>query len=1622
MSVPLHELIARQAARTPHAIAVDDAQGTMTYEQLDRHANRVARLLADRGAGPETRVAVSLPRGRDLLAALLGVWRAGAAYVPLDAAHPAERTAWMIQDSGARLVLAVHGSAPEDPADAAVLLLDDPATGLAALPGTPADLPAADPSGAAYLTYTSGSTGRPKGVLVEHAGIANRVAWTVERQGLGPADRMVHKTVLTFDAAALELFAPLVAGGAVVMAPQGAESDPALLVRTLAERRVTVLQGVPSVLRLLVEEPGWPDCADLRLVFSAGEALDAELCRRLAEPTGATVWNTYGPTECSIDVTAQQFDPQLHTEAVPIGRPLDGVRVYVLDDELDPVPIGVVGEIYAAGAGLARGYAGRPAQTAERFLPDPHSGDGARMYRTGDLARWRSDGTLAYLGRVDHQVKVNGVRIEPAEVEAALNAHPDVRGAVVGAYPSVAGARLVAHLVAGRRIPRDELRSFLRRRLPEPMIPARFIALDAFPLTANGKVDRSALPDPAAAPAADAGAGAPDHVAPRTPAERLVADVWEQLLQVENVGVHDDFFALGGSSLVLTRLAVALAKASGDDVQLRGLFGASTVEAQARLVEESRPAVPEVVPVDRGAPLPLSFGQHRLWFLDRMHPGSPEWVAPLFLRLPAGTTEDTVRAALDTLEQRHEALRTRYLLQGEEPRQTVVAARPVELRVEDAGEPDLERLFGEQFHRGFDLAEGPLWRALLVRVPLGGPVLLVTVHHIASDGWSTVVLEREIRELCAAAQAGRAPELPAPAVQYADYAAWQAARSDDAVLDRELEYWKTALRGMPELQLRTDRPRPARRDGRGQGVRFSVPVGLADALSGIGRRHGATPYATLLAAFAALISRYSGQEDFGVGSPVTGRLRPEIQDTVGFFLNSLVLRADLTGDPSFAQLLDRTRETVLSGFAHQELPFERLVDELQPVRDLSRTPLYQVAFDLQDEGATAVAADGVLMDAFQGAWRVAKTDLTMFVWRHADGSLTGAFEYASALFAHSTVERMADHFVRLLQSVADAPDTPLSALDLTTVHEHRLLRLWNDSAAAVPDVSVPELIARQATERPDAVAVASGDTTLTYAELDVRANRLAHTLREAGVGAESSVAVLLDRSVDLVVALLAVWRAGAGYVPMDPVLPAGRIAGMVADGGVQTALTTKAYADRFTVPVVRVDEDHSHHPNTAPVTTVDPDTLAYTIFTSGSTGRPKGVQVTHRNLTNHIHWAAQELTTAGTGGAPVFSSTAFDLVVPNLWAPLVTGQRTWLFHGELTDLGTALAAAGPFSFIKLTPGHLEILSGQLTDTQISTLTGKVVVAGEALPGSLVERWRQILGDGQVINEYGPTETTVGTCTYPLTEPFEGVVPIGRPLPNMVMRILDHHLQPVPVGAVGELHVGGTGVARGYAGDPARTAERFLPDPYGPASSRLYRTGDLARWRTDGSVEFLGRIDNQVKIRGYRIELGEIRAALTAHPYVTDAAVIATDDQRLIAYVVGAVPDLSDTLPEYMIPTAYLQLDALPLTPNGKLDHRALPDPDALRTDAHTAPRTPTEERIAAIWHDLLGKDASTHDSFFELGGHSILAVRLVARLQQDFDLDLPMRVVFERPTIAQLAVDIEDRVRAEIDAELAGSS
>ncbi|MEU7133057.1 amino acid adenylation domain-containing protein [Streptomyces sp. NPDC046261] len=1646
-----HELVARRAAMTPGAVAVVDGRQEITYAELDDRADRLARHLRDLGAGPGAVVGVCLPRTVELVTALLAVWRSGAGYLPLDPAQPRQRSTWMLDAAGAGIVITDDGSAAVADGSRVRVLVP------AALEDEPTALPTQEPVGGAgpqdtaYVIFTSGSTGRPKGVMISHEGIGNRIAWATGTHHLGAGDRVLQKTAVTFDAHVWEVFAPLVCGATVVLAPAGAERDAALMLRTVAEQQVTVLQVVPSVLRVLAEEDGWQRCDRLRLLFSAGEPLQAELAHRVLRRVreGAApgrpeleIWNTYGPTECSIDVTAHRFDPAQTSGPVPIGRPIPGMRALVADASGNPVAVGVPGELYAGGVGVARGYLGSPEQTAERFVPDPFAKDGSRLYRTGDTVRWRRDGVLEYLGRIDHQVKVNGVRIEPGEVESALSAHPRVSGAVVTAYTGPdGGKRLAGYVTADSDEVLGELRSFLCERLPDTHVPAVLLHLDAFPLTVNGKVDRAALPSPEAA----GGLPRPAHRAPRTDAEKLVAAVWQDLLDAEDVGLDDDFFQLGGTSLQLTRMAHRLHAASGRQVPLRGLFTASTVEAQARLLAPGEPAEgaaeAPVVRVRRdGKPLPLSFGQRRLWFLDRMNPQSAEWVAGMFLKVPDGTRTEYVQRALDTLVARHEALRTRYALIDGESEQFVAEPHRVELRHLHADREEFTALLKDEFERGFDLENGPLVRAVFVRLHGGDQIVAVALHHIATDGWSSAILEREFYALLDAYRDGRVNDgLPEVALDYADYAVWQRAQLTEEALGAELAHWRDVLAGSEPLELPADRPRAAARDGRGSVVHFSVPEPVVRALTDLGRQHGATPFTTLLTAFATLVAAHGGRWDVPVGTPVAGRDRAETENIVGFFLNSLVMRCRLDGKLSFGQALDRVKETTRQAFAHQALPFERLVEELAPERDLSRTPLYQVAFDLHDESFNGALEQPEDVRMLQEMWGLAHTDLTLYMRRHDDGTMLGSLEYATALFDAATVEALAGRFQRLLAAVAAEPGTLLEEVELLSSQERQLV--LDDAVASAEPVTaaVHEVFARRAQATPDAVAVAEDGGRTTYAGLEERANRLAHHLRALGVGPESRVGVLLDRGAELFATLLAVWKAGGAYIPMDPAWPAERVAGMAADGAASVVVTSAAYAGRFAAgydgTLVVTDADAAviaARPATAPAVPADLDRLAYVIYTSGSTGRPKGVAVPHRGLANHLQWAVSELASRGNGGSALFSSVAFDLAVPNVWAPLMAGQRVVVLPQEtdLSELGGRLTAAGPYSFLKLTPGHLDILTRQITPEQAAALAGVIVVAGEALPGPLARQWAAWLGDGRLVNEYGPTEASVGTCTHPVTaaEPA-AVVPIGRPLPGMAMYVLDERLRPVPPGAVGELYVGGTGVARGYADRPELTAERFVPDPFSTApGARLYRSGDLARRNAGGAVEFLGRTDHQVKIRGYRVEPGEAQAVLLAHPGVREAVVVARTDApgavRLAGYFVpsgAAVPasDLAaycaERLPDYLVPATFTALDAIPLNANGKVDRAALPAPEAATAEAGGEPEGVLQENIAALWAELLGTRVTVHDDFFEAGGNSILAIRLIAGIQAEYGIALPVREVFARPTVAGLADAVESRIRAEIE-------
>ncbi|MFI6096987.1 amino acid adenylation domain-containing protein [Lentzea sp. NPDC051213] len=1600
MNPTLPDLFAEQARTTPDAVAVLDDRHEITYAALDRRSGLLAAALRANGHGVGSIVGVRMRRGADLVVALLGIWKAGAAYVPLDPEHPEERFAAILADTGCELVLTAQS----------LQSFVDESGEVAASAATAGD--------AAYVIYTSGSTGKPKGVVITHAGIANRVGWTVGTHGLSAADRILQKTNLSFDAAAWEVFAPLVSGGTVVLAPVGAERDPAMMLAAVVRHRVTVLQVVPSVLRLLVAEPALRDCTSLRLLFSAGEALHAELLQQLWAQLPVETWNTYGPTECAIDVTAHRCDPAQTSGPVPIGKPITGAHVLVLDDNGEFAPIGVPGELHLGGAGVAMGYLGRPAMTAEKFVPDPIGPPGSRLYRTGDRARWRSDGVLEYLGRLDDQLKINGVRIEPAEIEIAVQAHPGVHACVVLGVPDNQGSkRLVAYVVADDEVGTAELRAFLRKRLPEYLVPTVFMLVATLPLTVSGKVDRTAL---RALDITENVRGLA-YVRPATVPERMVADIWSELLAADRIGLDDDFFQLGGHSLLITQLAERLRAISGRRVEMATLFASTTVRAQARLLSEQDSAAPPPVARPRGPRVPLSFGQQRLWFLEKLRQGDPEYTVPLFLDVAAETDEATVRKALDALASRHEVLRTRYVLEDGEPYQVIDPPTPVDLRTVE-GDP--VALFRAELALGFDLEHGPVWRALLVRGPGGAGTLLVTAHHIACDGRSVVVLAEEFGRLCAG------EELPAPSIQYADHAIWQRQALTDDVFATQSEYWKTALDGLRPLELPVDRPRAAERDSRGAALEFTVPPATAKALVEQGRQQGATPFMALLTVFHVLLARYSRGWDVAVGTPIEGRTRPEVGEVVGFFLNSLVLRAAVRPEQTFTEALAAVRATCLAAFAHSDIPFERLVEQARVDRDLSRTPLYQVIFDLHDEALSSTNSDSVDTETMRAIWTTAKTDLTLIMRKHGDGSLQGVFEYATALFDEATVERMAANFVRLAETLTAAPDSPVSAVEITTPAEHDLLvREWNDTAGPVADLPVHRLFEAQAARRPDAVALVTTHPT-TYAELDERANRFATVLRARGAGPESVVGVLLDRSVDLVACLLGVWKAGAAFVPLDPSFPADRVALVLADSRAEVLLTDTrlaVLAGGFTGATVLVDGDHAEiatASGTAPPVPDDLDRLAYVIYTSGSTGRPKGVAVTHLGLANYLLWTVDAYAAHGTGGAPVFSSIAYDLGMPNLYTPLITGQPVHLLPQDvdLTKLGAMLADAGPFSFMKMAPAQLELVSHQLAARAPSPLAGLVIAAGDRVPAAMADRWREVTGqpDARFAGEYGPTEITVGNSVFHAGEPWSGeFLSIGRPIPNTTMYVLDEHLNPAPIGALGEIYVGGVGVARGYVGNSALTAEKFVPDPYGPPGARLYRTGDLGRVTGTGAVEFRGRADDQVKIRGYRVELGEVEAAVLAHPDVREAVVVLRED-RLVAYYVGdgvsgLRESLVESMPRHQVPDVFVPLESLPLTANGKVDHRALPTAGTRADGGGEAPRTVLERAITDIWSEVLHAEVGVHDNFFELGGHSISATRVVSTIQERFGVEIGIRVLFDQPTIAGLASAVENEIRADVD-------
>ncbi|MET0395456.1 MAG: non-ribosomal peptide synthase/polyketide synthase [Longimicrobiaceae bacterium] len=2061
----VHDRFARQARLTPGAPAVRSGDDALTYAELDRRSGRLAHHLRALGVAPESRVGICLERGPELAVAVLGVLRAGGAYVPLDPAYPAGRLAFMLEDAAPAVLL----TRPElldrlPPHSASVVFVDRDAD---ALPHSRTLAPSHSPSpdNLAYVIYTSGSTGTPRGVGVPHRALANHMSWMQRAHPLAADDRVLHRTPLSFDASVWEIFAPLLAGATLVMAPREAHRDPAELARTLVGQGITILQLVPSLLRVVLEEGGLERCITLRRLFCGGEALPAELAARAGAASGAEVVNLYGPTEVCIDAASHTYAGADAGAAVPIGRPVDNVRACVLDPAGAPVPVGVPGELHLAGAGLARGYLGAPEQTAGRFVPDPFAREpGARAYRTGDRVRWRADGTLEFLGRMDQQVKLRGFRIEPGEVEAVLAAHPGVREAVVVVRDAPAGepggGRLVAYVVpgggaggapaaqlqeeavrqweslfgatygggsgdadpafdlagwissyTGEPIPREEmrewvedtvgclralrprrvleigcgaglllfrlapgcdeywatdfapaaisrlreqlarpgrelpgvrlleraaddfggvpdarfdlvvvnsvvqyfpgveyllrvlegaaaalapggtlwvgdvrslplhaafhasvelarapeelpaaalrdrvrrgvareeellldpdffralpgrlprisgvetrlkqgrrlnemtrfrydvllraapeapsaaperrrwdepggleavgrllddeapeallvsgvpnprvigalaaldaladaaaagsagelralaaerearapdpaafrelaeargyrararwsarggpgqydvllvregaeaallddapvprpwsalandplasrrgewllpeLRAWLGERLPEHMVPAAFVVMDSLPLTPSGKVDRRALPEPDAARAGGA------LQAPRSAAEEMLAGIWAEVLGLERVGTTDSFFELGGHSLLATRVVSRVRQAFGVELPLRAMFESPTLAALAARVEAALgaepSAVPPITPRAGDGPVPLSFAQQRLWFIDQLDPGSAAYNVPAALRIRGGLRPEVLERALSEIARRHEALRTVFRSAGGEPVQVVRAPAPVRVPVADlrrlgaaAREAEVLRLAAGEAARPFDLARGPLLRAAAVRLAEPEWAVFFTMHHIASDGWSTGVLVRELSELYGALAEGREPRLPELPVQYADYAAWQRAWLAGDVLEAQLAWWRERLRGAPPLlELPTDRPRPQGMDPRGAVVGIDLPAELSRDLEALSRREGATLFMTLLAGVQVVLARWSGQDDVVVGSPIANRTRLETEKLIGFFVNTLAMRTDLAGDPTVRELLGRVRRGALGAYQHQDVPFERLVEELVTERSLAHPPLFQVLFALQNADAGELRLGALEMEPLAAWAEGAKFDLTINVgW--GEGRVAGSVQFRTSLWERATVERMVEHLAAALRGMAAAPERRVSALELLGAGEReQVLRAWNATEAEYPvRGGLAALFEAQAARTPDAPALVFLDRALSYAELERESGRLARHLAALGVGPDARVGLCAERSPEMAVGALATIRAGAAYVPLDPAYPAERLAYMLDDSACRVLLTQARLVPRLPAhgaEVVLLDGEHDSTEEESAVAGCSlfpvpcPLSLTYVIYTSGSTGRPKGVAMPQRPLLNLLAWQLREWSRRPAARTLQFASISFDVSFQEMFSTWGSGGTLVVVPEETRADMAALALLVQRERIErvfLPFVALQHLAGAALEQGIVPgALREIVTAGEQLRVTeQVRAWLAAMPGCELVNQYGPSETHVASALRLRGEPAEwpSLPAIGRPIANTRLYVLDGSLRPAPVGVPGELYLGGDGLARGYLGRADLTAASFVPDPFGGdarGGARLYRTGDRARWLPGGEVEFLGRVDQQVKVRGFRIEPGEVEAALEGHPAVRQALVAAYEhapgDRRLVGYVVpeeGAEAPgaaalrgfLGARLPEHMVPAAFVVLEALPLTPSGKIARRGLPAPDAMAGEAYVAPRTPTEEALAGIFGEVLRVErVGVHDDFFALGGHSLLATQVVSRARRTLGVEVPLRAVFAAPTVAALAARVEE--------------
>ncbi len=1702
----IHQIFEQQVEKTPDAVAVVFEERRFTYQELNCHANQLAHHLRTLGVGPEVLVGICMERSLEMVVGLLGILKAGGAYVPLDPAYPLERLAFVLDDIQAPVILTVEGLVKKLPEHGKqVVCLDSDWETIAQ---NSEENPACEttPENLIYVIYTSGSTGKPKGVMIPHLGISNMLEWRQATFKINERDKVLQTFSFCFDPSVWQIFWPLCFGGQLIMARPGGHQDSAYLVKTIAEQQITIVGLVPSIIRVLVEEKGIENCQSLRHVTSGGEALSIELAETFLNCLNLDniLLNCYGPTEASIDVT--YWNCQRGTDYIfsPIGQPITNVEIYLLDDDLQPVPMGEIGELHIGGLGLATGYLNRPDLTKEKFIPNPFADFGLedsefsdrvsptenrdeyeyinptskihrhpksnRLYKTGDLGRYLPDGNIEFLGRIDHQVKIRGFRIELGEIEAMLSQHPGLQQSLVIAREDVPGdKRLVAYIVAHpEQIPTpDELRRFLLLELPEYMVPAAFVFMDTIPLNPNGKVDRHALP----APDSSSFIHSTNFIAPSTPTEEILAPIWEEVLGLKQIGVEDNFFQLGGHSLLATQVISRVRQTLSIEVTLGLIFEKPTIASFARAIADlPTNSQPIFQSVNRQSE--LSFAQQRMWLLEQIDPNSAAYLVPTTQRFTGQLNVEILQQSLDAIVARHEALRTNFFTSSDgNPIQIIGEPRSVELkRIELIGsqEEQVQGVLNHEARRPFNLASDLMLRATLLQVEPNEHVLLLVMHHIASDGWSIGILWEQLAAVYEALLPetliygtaktpstprskslteflrksyllnNNPPGLPKLPIQYADFAAWQTQWLSEGVIDTQLDYWKNQLKGATPLELPTDQPRPSVQNHQGAYQSLVLPKQLTVDLKALSRRSDSTLFMTLLTAFKILLYRYTAQEDIVVGTPIAGRNQTETEDLIGCFINTLALRTDVAGNPTFLELLTRVRQVALDAYAHQDIPFEKLVEELHPQRNLGRSPVFDVMFNFINTPETTLEFPGLTLTPVELNEPESIFSMTLYLEEHL-GDVSLQLVYQRAIFSAARITNLLNQFQYLLEQIVATPERSISSYSLVTPESQTLLP--NPSAVLLePEYElVTAMFVKQANRIPEHPAVSQGSSSWNYSELSKSAHHLARVLVSHGVKKGEVVAVFGQRSFGAIASMMGVLLSGGVLLNIDPKLPVHRQQVMLQEAKAKQLLYIDSQSlqkpEWESLNIIPVDSDTGITTSiyidseSIDLPKLSGDDAAYIFFTSGTTGVPKGVLGCHKGMGHFLTWQRETFEVSQKDRSAQLTGFSFDVILRDVFLPLTSGA-TLCLPKEGDELETARILQWleqeQISLIHTVPSLAQSwLVNVPTDVSLQALRC-VFFAGEPLKDTLIRQWcEKFPQSGEIVNLYGPTETTMAKCYYRVTpDSLQKVQPIGSPLPETQALVFAENNQLCGIGEPGQIVIRTPFRSLGYINAPISDSSRFVKNPNrNDEQDLIYYTGDRGRYRPDGSLEILGRIDRQVKIRGVRIELGEIETVLGEHPLVRSVVAIAREDQpgdqRLVAYIVPQEQVtinelrrfLNQKLPTYMIPSAFVMLEALPLTPNGKIDRQALPEPEQRQEveESFVAPQNELEYQLAKIWQEVLGLQAiGVRDNFFELGGHSLLAVKLFWQIHKSFGINLPLATLFQSGTVEALASIISE--------------